>query len=219
MAEQKMMLDVQDWDLTNYPEVDPRDGKPGSAWFKLQFLTKDGMVDAKTIKTMAPTTVMQPDGSIVAVTQTIEKKVGRREYLVTGGIGTPGAKKDLQGQPSSKIEPQDLKKAEIEIQGKPTVVLMGLFWQPVYDPDTLEIAEWVPQDRKKTIPPLFWRDVTEDYYQTWRPEAYKIGVDPFKGMQRPYTRLQELMQTGKVQIDEKDKEIARLKAELAAKSK
>jgi hypothetical protein len=72
------------------------------------------------------------------------------------------------------------------------------------------LIEWVPQDRKKTILPLDWRDVTEEYYAKWRPEAYKTGVDPYKGMQRPYTKMQEVM----ANTSEKDRKIAELEERL-----
>ena len=204
-----MEKDVQEWDMSSYPDIDPRDGKAGSTWFKLQYLTKDGMVDAKTFKTTMPMNILNGQGVIETVNQVIEKKGGRREWAVTGGIGSAGAKKDWQGQPASKIESIDLKKAEQEIQGKPTVVLMGLFWKASYT-DSGELIEWVPQDRKKTILPLYWRDVTEEYYAKWRPEAYKTGVDPYKGMQRPYTKMQEVM----ANTNEKDRKIAELEERL-----
>lgn len=210
--------DVQDWDLSTYPEEgrDPRDGKVGSTWYKLQYLTKDGMVDQKTFKQTQPMNILNAQGVVETVQQVVERKGGRRECAITGGIGSSGAKKDLQGFPTSKIEPVDLKKAEQEIQGKPTLVLMGLFWKPRFDEDG-QLLEWVPQDRKKTIMPLFWRDVTEDYYQIWRPEAYKtgVGVDPFKNMQRPYTRLQEINQTA----HSREQELLDKIAELEKKAK
>jgi len=209
MSDQPMVKDVQDWDLSSYPEKDPRNSKPGSVWFRMAYLTKDGLVDYKKV----PSTVRDASGKNV----TMEANAGPRRWDITGGIGKSGESDGYQGQPSAEIEGPDLIRAEQQIGGKPSIVLMGLTYEPEFNEDG-EILGWKQQDLKKSRQPKFWRDVTDLYYQHWRPKAYLKSVDPFKNQKRPFTKIQELREENAVITASLQKENEELKAQLAAKA-
>src|SRR6185436_13042078 len=194
----KEMTDVNTWDMADYPDVDPRTGKPASDWFKLAFLTANGDVAFKTYK------FKNKDGVEV------EAKGDRIEAAITGGGGVEkvvrGVKRIVDHIPKVSFPaPQDIRTAEKEIGCKPTVVRMGLWHTPVLDDDG-KVLNWEPVDRKKINSPIYWRDVTEEYYRDWRTQAYGAGiaVDPYKSQQRPYTRMQELELTSKALLDGKN---------------
>jgi len=210
MAEQNMVKDVQDWDLSEYPEKDPRNNQAGSTWFKMSYLTKDGAVDHKKVSTIS----RDASGKEVQV----EVLAGPRTWAVTGGIGKDGVRKGYQGMPSSLIGPEDLRRAEREIGGQPTVVLMGLTHEPVFDEDGA-IIEWRQQDIKKVKVPKFWRDVTEDYFSKMRPAAYASAPDPYKKQSRPYTRIQELTKANQEMKSALEAENAELRKQLERSGK
>jgi hypothetical protein len=207
MAE-KVAVDVQDWNLADYPDRDPRNGKPGSTWWRMAYLDKDGRTAFKTVKV----TMRTPDNQTV----TVEQNAGPRRWDITGGIGSSGVKKGWQGQPSSYIDPVDLKFGEKECGGKPTAVTMGLFYEPQFNDDG-QILEWLAQDRKVSHVPKYWRDMTAEYYAEMRPEAYKVGIDPYKNQRRPYTQLQEMRQANEDTRKKLEAENADLKKRLEAK--
>lgn len=206
--QEQVVVDVQDWDLTDYPDKDPRTGKAGSTWWRMSYLDKDGRTGFKMVKVK----MRGADGREIE----IEQNAGVRRHDVTGGIGSSGVKKGWQGQPASYIDGVDLKYGEKECWGKPTSVMMGLFYEPKFD-DELNILEWMPQDRKKTHVPKYWRDMTTPYYAEMRPKAYDSGVDPYKGQKRPYTQLQEMTIANNELRKKLEEENADLKKKLAEK--
>ena len=204
----------ENWDLAQYPDRDPRDEKPASDQFVLAYLDADGNVDFHRFRW---TEKDKKSGDMI----TFEKEVQPRVTAITGG-GT--IKKKIGGLDKLKthipmvshLEPHDLRSAEKAIAGKPSIVRMGLWHIPTFGEDGT-IVEWLAIDRKKANKPLSWIDVTNEYYEKWRPAAYKDVPDPFKGQQRPFTRMQELEQQNSKLLTDKDDEIKRLKAELLKK--
>jgi len=201
----------ENWDLSQYPDRDARDDKAASDIYVFAYLNPEGDVDFHRFKW---TEKDRKSGELV----TFEKEVQPKIHAITGG-GT--IKKKIGGLEKLKThipmvshpEPHDLRAAEKAIAGKPTIVRMGLWHMPKFSEDG-EIIEWLAVDRKKLNRPIHWIDVTEEYYRSWRPEAYKNLPDPFKGQHRPYTRMQELEQKNTELLSAKDDEIARLKADL-----
>ncbi len=203
---------VQEWDLSSYPDMDPRDGKPASDYFKLAFLTANGDVAFSTITE-----------KIIINNRTGEsidkvKKGQPRTWDVRGG-GSPMVVTKKRGAipgenipKVSQIKPHDIRRAEQMIQGKPSVVRMGLWHRPELSEDG-EVLGWVEQDRRKNNVPPFWLDVTDSYYQ-WRAKAYEKFPDPYKNQKRPYTRIQELEIENSTLASAAEKEIAKLRADL-----
>ncbi len=87
----------------------------------------------------------------------------------------------------SRIWPEDLRLLEKELGGLPTHVLAGLWFR--YDE---KLKSWEPVDREKITYPPYFADVSERYFNSWRPAAYKDLVDPYAGQERPYTKIQKL---------------------------
>jgi hypothetical protein len=145
-----------------------------------------------------------------------EKIGGPRMWAVTGGIGAEGFKKGLQGHPASKIAVVDILRAEKEIAGKPSIVQMGLFYEPVFDDEGRQV-DWKEQDRKKEFVPKYWRDMTVQYYDEDRPKAYKNAVDPYAGQKKPTTRIQELTEENELMRKKLEAENEELRRRLEKK--
>lgn len=201
----------ENWDLSQYPDRDPRNNKPASDVFVLAYLNPEGDVDFKRFR-------WEEKDKKTRELVTFEKEVQPKITAITGGGTT---KKKIGGLDKLKThipmvsqpEPHDLRSAEKAIEGKPSIVRMGLWHMPKFDSEGT-IIEWLAVDRKKLNRPIHWIDVTDEYYGSWRPAAYKDLPDPFKGQHRPFTRLQELEQKNTELLAGKDAEIARLKADL-----
>lgn len=200
-----MTDDVQSWDLTDYPMKDPRNQKAGSTYFKFHVLDKNGRMEHKIVRAK----MRDAAGNEIQVDQ----DMGPKSWGVTGGIGDDDG---YQGQPQSFVAEVDLRRAEKEVGGKPSEVLMGLFFHPEINEEG-QVVQWLEQDRKKEFIPKWWRNVTDQYYDEWRPKAYAKVMDPFKGQHRPYTKLQEMAQENKSLREKLEKENAELKAKLAAR--
>jgi hypothetical protein len=184
-----LLVPVEKWKMDGYPDRDDRDGEPASDRFRLSYLMPNGDVGFKVLRWTEPDPVTKQP-------VTVERRGDPRRFDVSGGGGVEkvvrGVKKVVEMRPMvSMIAPQDIRVAEREIQGKPTIVRMGLWHRPEFSPEGEQIG-WVAVDRKKVNTPIYWRDVTDIYYEKWRPAAYKDVADPYKGQKRPYTRIQEL---------------------------
>lgn len=92
----------------------------------------------------------------------------------------------------SRIWPVDLRAMEKALGGQPTSVLAGLWFK--YIPET---ESWEAVDQDKVRYPLYWTDVSERYFNTWRPAAYQGFIDPYKNQKRPITRMMELQMANK----------------------
>jgi hypothetical protein len=201
---------VENWPMESYPwktEGKRSDfgGKKVSDiytnFFKAEVRNYDG--------TMSFHTFQARDGAGNIVTIPMDGSEGVQNVPKVYGITTPikpVPPKQNEADPEwngnkSRIHPVDLREMEEKIGGKPTSVLAGLWfrWNE-------ERKKWEPINYEKTTHPLYWADVTERYYESWRPEAYKEAFDPFENQKRPYTRIQEMK-----------KEAAAREAELAAK--
>jgi hypothetical protein len=179
---------VEEWDLKNYPAKDKRDEKPGSDYFLLVFKDKTGKVGMKTYREKR----RDESGRLILDEDTGKPIVETVEYEQRKWAVVGGAKEGMKNYPvTSRIMPEDLRRAEEMIEGKPTEVLMGLWYYPLYVGD--RITKWVAIDRKKAVSPPFKRDVTDLYYSEWRKAAYDDdNADPYQGQHRPYTQIQEL---------------------------
>jgi len=216
MEATKVMPAVETWDLSTYPDKDPRDEKPASDVFRLAYLTPNGDI---AYKLQRWTQRNQETGMMEEKTQNGQP----RRFDIKGGGGVEkmirGSLKIVNHQTMvSKPSPQDIRNAERAIEGKPTMVRMGLWHQPQFN-DSGEIYDWKPVDRKKVLQPPYWKDVTEAYYKEWRQDAYDGKSDPYKGQHRPYTRIQELEKAAGEQKASLEAEVNKLRAELAKKEK
>jgi hypothetical protein len=188
------MIHVDKWDLTQYP--DKENGKPGSDVFRLSFLDYEGMIQ------WSQKDIYDDNGKPTGETKNNQP----RRWEVTG-LGSRAAK-NKKLRCVSSIAPEDLRMAEDKIGGLPALVQMALWYEPQFGPDGIKIIRWVALDRKKVLRPKYWRNVTEVYYSTWRPEAYKTEADPYQDMQRPRTRIEDLTKDAD--------ELKAVKAELEA---
>ncbi len=213
---EKIKKDVREWDLSSYPEKDPRDGMAGSRWWRFTVLESDGRTAHKRVVETVTNDKGEPmrddDGKVMKR----EKIGGPRMWAVTGGIGAEGFKKGLQGHPASKIAVVDILRAEKEISGKPSIVQMGLFYEPVFDDEGRQV-DWKEQDRKKEFVPKYWRDMTVQYYDEDRPKAYKNAVDPYAGQKKPTTRIQELTEENELMRKKLEAENEELRRRLEKK--
>jgi hypothetical protein len=198
--EEKRVVDVQEWDLGGYPDRDVRTKRAGSDFYKLSFLNYNGNVEIKRVPVM-----VKENGVMVER----EDSGGPRTWAVTGG-GSHGTKNI---QFVSEIYPADIRRAEEEIGGKPSIVLMGLWYHPEYSVEG-KIVKWVGVDRRKASVPPYFRDVTNEYYEIWRPKAYGESYpDPYVDQKRPITRFQE-MNSELVKVRAVNEKLVREKDEL-----
>jgi len=196
------MEDVQGWPMERYPFKHPGTGKPISNYWKLVVKRPDGTHD---FKIWTGTRYNEKTKQDEVVTLPTHAKV----RMITSLAGVP--RKDADPFEESGmtmtdgISPDEVRRAEEWIEGKPSLVTMGLWakW---------ENGKWELTDRKKVSCPLYWLDVTDKYFDEWRPKAYDNEFpDPYVNQKRPYTRIEEL------QLKEKEieKENAALKEKLA----
>lgn len=193
---------VENWDLTNYPWKTNK-GDILTSFFKVVYENPDGSTGFHTYK----------------------DDTGREVpyALRVGDVTTlPNPKPDKVREDSeewhgmiSRIKPEDLRRVEKEIGGKPSTVLAGL-WHSL-DAN----GEWIEVDREKVRYPLYWAKVTDRYYE-WRNEAYAGKSDPYKDQKRPYTKIQELEQklaSAAGEIAERDRKAIEVNKSLMEENK
>ncbi len=174
---------VDKWDLSSYPERDPRDKKPGSDSYKLTILAKNGEQQWKY------TPRRRQDRETGEVKEVMEKHQPKM-FFVTG-VGKV-ATKYRNVTAVSKIAPEDLRNAELEMGGKPSLVQMAMWAYPVFASDG-RIMRWTKVDRVKDGKPVAWRQIALEVYDGWRKAAYDENFpDPFEGEPYPTTRMDEL---------------------------
>ena len=202
---------VESWPMEGYPWRN-RDGDILTNFFKLEIHDADGRTAFHTYRAKT----MTQDGEereVMVEDKATGKKVpmdvayALREFGVTTNrnLPAPGQRIDETWHGMRyRIPAVDLRTAEKEIGGKPTMVKVGL-WHRYQD------GEWEAMDLEKLPYPPFWADITDRYYE-WRLKAYEGIRDPYASQQRPYTKMQVLRK-------EHEDEVKRLKAELEALKK
>jgi hypothetical protein len=172
-------IHVSDWPMDSYPFRHPVSLEPVTSIFKVFVQDYDGRVEIRK------QTFKDKDGNGNVVDKTVSLQP-KQEFLTTGQ-GVPKKGMDLEEYWGMKdcIPAEDLRLMEERLGGKPSLVMMGLWAEWKGD-------RWVKTDMKKVASPLYYVDVTDKYYEKWRPAAYKSDHDPYEGQHRPYTRLQEL---------------------------
>jgi hypothetical protein len=191
------MEHVDTWPMEKYP-FKMEDGRPVSNYFKLTVLEYDGRASYHYWKGVST----DEKGNKTEVTKELQPKT----TMVTSLPGILRRGQDLEemgGQTMTPcIGPVDLRKQEELLDGKPTVVQMGL-WA------SWDGTKWVKDDVKKVNSPRYWRDVTDEYYEKWRKAAYDGFDDPFADKIRPFTRQQEMEKKAR-EVEEKLREQEKL---------
>jgi len=199
---------VDAWDYSKYPDKHPMTGEPVSNVWKLSVLDPHGRMQFKYVKEKVK---VQDEETGELVTKEVQTPMGSRFALVTSLDARPrGADADEEaGQVmTDKIMPEDIRNAELKIEGRPTVVQMGV-WGKFVD------GKWVMQDKRKSNFPENWRNVTEKY-KVWRKKAYELQDDPYKDQPWPQTMVQTMEE--QLEAEKKEKErLQAVNAELADK--
>jgi hypothetical protein len=218
-----LMQLVENWPMESYPwRPDWKGQKKGLIYtthWKFEFRKKDGTMDFKMWEGVQEEVDESGKKVEVPVKVPYQAKVAT-VYRTAKPFVEPSDEGDREWMGfMSVIPPEDIRRAENEIGGKPTGVLAGLWHK--WDGNT-----WVELDMEKVRVPLYWLDVTDLYYKVMREDAYFNKFDPYKGQERPYTKIQELelklRESGDLllskQIENQKAKIAELEAELAKKA-
>ena len=176
----KPMPAVDTWDLSQYP--DKHEGHAGSDSYRFIILNREGNVEWHECD------VHDEKGNVVA-----KKRLDQKLFDVTG-LGTSKESEVKKLKCRWGINPVDVRMAEAQIGGKPTLVQMGLWYTPTFRESDGAIIKWTPVDRRKVLRPPFRLNVTEQYYKKggWREKAYADDADPYVESERPTTRLMEM---------------------------
>jgi len=93
---EKIKKDVREWDLSSYPEKDPRDGMAGSRWWRFTVLESDGRTAHKRVVETVTNDKGEPMRMMMGSYEA-GKDWWARMWAVTGGIGAEGLRRGYRG--------------------------------------------------------------------------------------------------------------------------